>query len=112
MFEYFLGELSKQKPEEFKMIILDNGAFRKAKRLRVSENIAPIFLPPYSPELNPSELIWKYIKSFIINKTYESLEKLSKEMERTIQEKLPIERIISITSFQFYLNIFKTISEL
>jgi transposase len=39
------------------MIIPDNGAFQKAKRFRVPENIALIFLPPYSPKLNPSELI-------------------------------------------------------
>lgn len=112
MFGYFLNELSKQKPDEFKMIILDNGAFHKAKRLRVPENIALIFLPPYSPELNPSELVWKYIKSFIVNKTYKSLEELSKELERIIQDKLTVERIISITSFQLYLDTFRTISEL
>ena len=54
----------------------------------------------------------KYIKSFIVNKTYKSLEELSKELERIIQDKLTVERIISITSFQLYLDTFRTISEL
>lgn len=112
MFAYFLRELSKQRPQELKILILDNGAFHKAKRLEVPENIALIFLPPYSPELNPAELVWKYIKSFMVNKTYKSLEELSGELEKIIREKLSVERIISITSFSYYLDTIKTINEL
>ncbi|MDI9320986.1 MAG: transposase, partial [Phycisphaerales bacterium] len=44
-----------QKPKEFKIIILDNGAFHKAKTLQVPSNMYLLFLPPYSPELNPAE---------------------------------------------------------
>jgi len=51
-FQIFLDSLSNQNPEEFKIMVLDNGAFHKAKKLRVPENIALVFLPPYSPELN------------------------------------------------------------
>ena len=112
MFQYFLEELSKQTPDELKIMILDNGAFHKAKRLEIPENIALIFLPPYSPELNPAELVWKYIKSFMTNRTYKSLDELSIELERIIQTKLTIARIISITSFQFYLDTIKTINDL
>jgi len=54
-FQLYLNELSLQIPEEFKMIVLDNGAFHKAKKLSIPGNIALIFLPPYSPELNPAE---------------------------------------------------------
>jgi hypothetical protein len=60
MFQYFLEQLSEQKLEKLKFIILDNGAFHKAKRLIIPDNIILIFLPPYSPELNPAELVWKY----------------------------------------------------
>ncbi len=53
-FQYFLNEFSLQNPDEFKIMFLDNGAFHKAKKLKVPENIILIFLPPYSPELNPA----------------------------------------------------------
>ncbi|MFV8465946.1 transposase [Flavobacterium sp. LB1P62] len=38
-----------------KIMVLDKGRFYKAKRLIIPENIVLVFLPPYSPELNPAE---------------------------------------------------------
>jgi len=58
-FQIFLDTLSSQNPEEFKIMVLDSGAFHKAKKLRIPENIALVFLPPYSPELNPAEKMWR-----------------------------------------------------
>jgi transposase len=38
-------------------------------------------LPPYCPELNPVERLWKYIKDNIIkNKVFETLENLQNEV--------------------------------
>jgi hypothetical protein len=54
-FQLFLNQFSVQSPEELKVIVPDNGAFHKAKRLRIPKNILLIFLPPFSPELNPAE---------------------------------------------------------
>ena len=51
-----MDEFSKQKTDEFKINVLDNGAFYKSKALVVPENMALIFLPQYSTELNPAEL--------------------------------------------------------
>jgi len=39
MFQIFLDELSGQQSEEYKIMFLDNGAFHKAKRLKVPDNI-------------------------------------------------------------------------
>jgi hypothetical protein len=48
-FQIFLDEFSKADPLELKVIILDNGAFHKAKVLIIPHNVILIFLPPYSP---------------------------------------------------------------
>ena len=61
-FQVFLDGLSAQNPEEFKIIVLDNGAFHKAKSLKIHDNIALIFLPAYSPELNPAENVSAILK--------------------------------------------------
>ncbi|MBK8443894.1 MAG: transposase [Sphingobacteriales bacterium] len=53
-FQVYLNELSKHRPSEYKILVLDNAAFHKAKKLNIPENIGMIFLPPYS-ELNPAE---------------------------------------------------------
>jgi len=61
-FQVFLNEFSAHNPNEFKIVVLDNGAFHKSKSLIIPENIALIFIPPYSPELNPAEKMWAKLK--------------------------------------------------
>jgi transposase len=41
--------------QELKVIVIDKGAFHKAKRLKIQKNIMLVFLPPFSPELNPAK---------------------------------------------------------
>jgi transposase len=76
-FQVFLDEFSVQNEDEFKIMVLDNGAFHKAKSLTIPQNIALIFLPPYSPELNPAEKIWAKLKRTFTNRLFGSLETLS-----------------------------------
>jgi transposase len=76
-FQIFLDEFSSQKPDEFKIMVLDNGAFHKAKSLNIPENIMLLFLPPYSPELNPAEKIWAKLKRTFTNRLFHSLDALS-----------------------------------
>lgn len=75
-FQIFLNELSKYKPDEFKIMVLDNGAFHKAKSLSIPQNICLIFLPPYSPELNPAEKIWAKFKRDFTNRLFKTLNEL------------------------------------
>jgi transposase len=76
-FELFLSEFSLINPKELKVIVLDNGAFHKAKRLKVPKNIILIFLPPFSPELNPAEKMYAKFKRAFTNKIYKSLDEVS-----------------------------------
>lgn len=76
-FQIFLDCFSAQNPDEFKIIVLDNGAFHKANTLEIPENIGLIFLPPYSPELNPAEKIWAILKRKFTNKFFKSLDEVS-----------------------------------
>ncbi len=42
-FQKYLNELSKHNPDEFKIMVLDNGAFHKAKTLIIPDSIALFF---------------------------------------------------------------------
>jgi len=64
-FQLYLDEFAKQDPDEFKILILDNGAFRKAAQLKIPTNIGLLFIPPYNPELNIAERMWQHIKEQI-----------------------------------------------
>lgn len=75
-----MDDLSKKNPAELKIIVLDNGKFHKAKKLIIPENIALVFLPPYSPELNPAEKIWAKYKREFSNKFYHTLDQVEEFM--------------------------------
>lgn len=85
-FQHFLDEFSKQNPNEYKIMVLDNGAFHKSKSLIIPENIGLIFLPPYSPELNPAEKIWAILKRKFTNKFFKSLEDVSQFITESIAD--------------------------
>lgn len=75
-FQIFLDTFSKHNELELKVVVLDNGAFHKAKALKIPENILLIFLPPYSPELNPAEKIWAKFKRHFSNQFFKTMEEL------------------------------------
>ena len=49
------------------IIIMDGAGWHKSDELKVPKNITLIMLPPYSPELNPVENIWQYLKNNFLN---------------------------------------------
>jgi transposase len=63
--------------DEHAAIIWDGAGFHTSKQLQVPTNITLIRLPPYSPELNPIENLWHYLKShFWSNRAYADYEEL------------------------------------
>ena len=78
--QLFIDHMSNQNPEEFKILILDNGVFRHAESLQIPNNIALIFLPPYRPELNPAEKIWRYFKDRVSMIAYNNIEMLQEQL--------------------------------
>lgn len=57
------------------MLLLDRAAWHTTKALVMPGNITPIFLPSYSPELNPVENIWQYLRSnWLSNRVFETYE--------------------------------------
>jgi transposase len=76
-FQIYLDELALHKPQELKIMLLDNGAFHKAKKLTIPDNIVLVFIPPYSPELNPAEKVWWNWKRSFSNKIFQTLDDIS-----------------------------------
>jgi transposase len=104
-FQIYLNEFSKHKPEEFKIIVLDNGAFHKAKCLVIPDNIALVFLPPYSPELNPAEKMWARLKRKFTGKLYKTLDQVSVFITRAIK-KFTTKSVMKTCAYEYtFLNI-------
>lgn len=99
-FQVFLDNFSAQNPDEFKIMVLDNGAFHKAKTLEIPENIGLLFLPPYSPELNPAENIWAILKRKFTNKLCKTLAEVS-EFITSATNSLSSDNIKSTCGFSY-----------
>lgn len=99
-FQIFLNEFSAQNSDEFKIMVLDNGAFHKAKSLVIPKNIALIFLPPYSPDLNPAENIWGILKRKFTNRLFKTLDEVSAFITDKIQI-LTNDRIKKTCGFEY-----------
>jgi transposase len=53
------------------ILVLDGAGWHVAKNLKVPANVTLLPLPPYSPELNPVERLWAYLRShYLSNRVY------------------------------------------
>ena len=107
IFYLYLKEFSEYKPDEVKIIIIDNAGFHSMKNYVLPINIILVRIPPYSPELNPSEKIWHYIKQNYRNRVFETLDKVKDWLHRFIREGLNPTIIKSITNHDAIVNEFK-----
>ena len=81
----FLDELSKQYPDDIILLCCDGAAWHKAGSLHVPENIELFFIPPYTPEMNPIEQIWKELRKMgFRNEIFATLDKVVDRLCDTI----------------------------
>ena len=58
----FLATVAERHPEEFIVMVMDQAGWHLAGDLVVPENMRLVYLPPYSPELNPAEHLWDFLR--------------------------------------------------
>ena len=58
----FLEEVSEYFCNDILILVCDGAVWHKSKRLNIPENIIITHIPPYTPEMNPIEQIWKQIR--------------------------------------------------
>ena len=68
----FFEQFSKEAdPNVHVVMVWDRAGFHTSKDLKVPNNITIVPLPPYSPELNPVENLWHYLRShYWANRSY------------------------------------------
>lgn len=74
------------------LMLSDNARYHHANlhadwRQDCSERFSLLFLPPYSPELNPIERVWKLTRRLAThNRYFEKLEQVSEAVEKTFKK--------------------------
>lgn len=65
------------------VLVLDQAGWHIAKELQVPTNITLLYLPPYSPELNPIERLWAYMKNhYLSNRAYANYQDIFEAAKR------------------------------
>lgn len=102
----FLSELSKTYPEDHILLILDNAAWHCSSTLVIPGNIELYPLLPYTPELNPIEMIWDEVREKgFRNEIFRSLEAVIDRLCSTVKALCEEpERIASITKRQWLID--------
>jgi transposase len=86
MMNIFLEHLNKALAGRCCFLVLDQAGWHSSKGLKIPPNIELIFLPPYSPELNPVERLWQWLKRHSLrNRFYQNLESVMDSVQRCLQ---------------------------
>lgn len=81
MMNLYLAYLADYYADKEVMLIMDQAGWHRAKNLEVPDNIHIEFLPPYSPELNPVEKLWWWLRRHVCrNRIFENEEHLINEL--------------------------------
>jgi hypothetical protein len=103
MFQLWLDDFAQTFAASFNILVLDNGAFHTAKALRWPPNVATVPFPPYSPELNPMERLWRDLKDQLAHSVAKTLDALSDTVCGVIQ-RYSQAALQSLTGFAYFVQ--------
>ncbi|TFI51144.1 hypothetical protein BLD44_027840 [Mastigocladus laminosus UU774] len=102
-FQQFLDWLSQQLGSDYAILQIDQASAHISSAIHWPENIIPLLQPAHSPELNPIERLWQFIKKSLKNELFSSLQDLRERIQE-IFDQLTFEQVISVSSYNFILE--------
>lgn len=101
----FLRELKKKHPHTLVILVWDNAPCHRPKIHREIPGLIVLFLPPYSPELNPAERFFEEIRKATANHIFKSVE----DQEQVIEKRLNLltddtERMKQLLGYEWILR--------
>lgn len=102
----FLDEVSKKYPNDYILMVADNAPWHKSNGLVIPKNMEIFPLLPYTPELNPIEMIWDEIREkFFKNKLFKTLSAVSDKLCEAINHLIDNKTIVkSITGWHWIIS--------
>jgi transposase len=85
------------------VLVLDRAGWHSTQRLRVPNHLHLLFLPPYSPELQPAEHLWPLTNTALLNRHFASIEELEDaQAERCVALQAHRDLVRCTTLFQWW----------
>ena len=102
-FQQFIDALSDRLGGDIALIQLDQAGAHVTSALRWPDNLIPVCQPAHSPELNPIERVWQFIKQQFKGEVFLTLVELRERLNQVLQQITP-EQICSLSSYNFILE--------
>lgn len=104
--QLFLDEVARRHAGDNIVMVLDGAGWHTANDLRAPTNMRLLFLPPYSPELNPVEHLWDELREkYFHNRVFDSLAVVEKHLFESVRAfELDAERIHSICAWPWIID--------
>jgi hypothetical protein len=100
-FQQFIEALSLQLGEDIALIQMDRAGAHITNELERQENLIPVCQPSHSPELNPIERIWEYIKQQLVGEVFTTLGQLRERLQQVLENITP-DLLQFVVILQFY----------
>lgn len=103
--QLFLNELATRYPNENLLMILDGAGWHRP-HFSLPDNLQLLFLPPYSPELNPQEHLWDELREqYFHNRLFDSLDALEDQLVQGLHDlETHPARVKQITAWSWIIN--------
>jgi DDE superfamily endonuclease len=98
--QVFIDAFARAFPSTFNVLLLDTSAVHTTERLQLPANVALVFLPPYSPELNPVERLWQELRDRLAWRVFDDLDGLEAELCIQLDHYTP-SLVRSLTSYPY-----------
>lgn len=80
----FLTELKKQHPNQHVVVVIDNAPCHRPKILHKIPGLSIIYLPSYSPQLNPVERFFEELRRATANRIFKTMDELETRLTEAI----------------------------
>lgn len=89
-------------PDELRLLVLDGAGWHSKTGLKWPVGVLPVWLPPYSPELNPAERLWTLLRKRLANRRFDDIDDLTEQILVAIKTWIDNpEKLVSTVSYSW-----------
>ncbi len=95
----FLNQLRQAYPDDFIVVVMDQAGSHLSGALNWPPHMAPLCLPPYSPQLSPAERWLKALRAVLANRLFATLDRLIDALKPYWERS---EKLAQLTGFSWW----------
>jgi transposase len=109
LFQLFVDAFAPALPDSLNILLVDNSGAHTAQRLQWPENVRGVWLPPYCPELNPIERLWRDLKDDLAWQPFTDVETQQDHVSQMLQA-YEASTLQSLTSYSYLVDAIKALA--